>query len=583
MSLSDSKEQIWLVKSSGVVRGPFSFIQLIGEIKNRNIAILDEVRTPRTRWNFVREQKELSDIVKAIRDEDAIAPQETGVTHTAINLEVTKSITLDIPQAQAQDGMINDELTPEPEFGKRKSQKKSEPVSSASRFPKETEAVPIPILGTAGPQRKKGNAKKWLYLLPVFVVAGFTYYFFDVSKSKKMAVKSDELVKVAQQYKVAGLYEKARSLYENAYKMAPLSVQAKKEYITLELIADSPSLMLEKMMAEMDVNGEKMGIPATTIQNWRGMFLHRQGKFQEADQAFEKAISADIRNTAAVTNRIVNDYFLRRPDIAIQHYLEARQNGSLNQNSILSAATSVLLMDPNTQAENMKAIFADIQNWVKVHYEGASEMTLLSAAISARMSQLSDSENHVLKLMEIMPQGKLNFIPEVDMLRSFSDWANYESVCNTIALAHAGKLTELLVKTYCQTEKGDFQKAWQLIEEIQSKFSESNKHLGVQAYLLKSMNRLPEAKIIISTSSQMIAKLIQSDLCYREKDLVCAESAANEVLQKDPMNIYAHYWIAKVASLKNNKEFAKQEVNKGLMFSPYFLPLVELKEELYVH
>ncbi len=57
-------DQVWLVKSVGLVLGPFSFVELVQAIKERRVALLDEISTPFSRWGFVQENPRLGELAR---------------------------------------------------------------------------------------------------------------------------------------------------------------------------------------------------------------------------------------------------------------------------------------------------------------------------------------------------------------------------------------------------------------------------------------------------------------------------------------------------------------------------------------
>jgi len=86
------KERIYLVKSSNQILGPYSKQELIQELQSRHISIIDELRTTKNRWGFIREHSEFLELVKKLRfeldqvSEDTMTSTLTShtITHTDI-------------------------------------------------------------------------------------------------------------------------------------------------------------------------------------------------------------------------------------------------------------------------------------------------------------------------------------------------------------------------------------------------------------------------------------------------------------------------------------------------------------------
>lgn len=587
MSVDQSNEQIWLVKSSGVVRGPFHFLELINEVKKRNIALLDEVRTPTARWRFIREQKELADIVKAIREEDAVTSQVTGLTNTAFISEATKSITIDVsPEVTRQTGKadaIIDEKTPIPEFERRGGKGKLPPpeIPTPKTKKAEPEKVPKPIHAIPQSLVHKIQKPKLLYFVPVVIVIIALLLILDFNKSRRLNQNMEELIRNAQQYRTQGLLQKALPFYEKAEATFPLPDYPKKEYLSLMLTLHRGDLAKSnKILNELENSKSKMETPISFFQNWRGMILHLQQNYIDADVEFEKAIAADGRLRAPVLNRIVNDFYARHPDKALQHYNEAKQAQMINHTALLAAALSILNLESSAQVESIQSMLNDLNAWIHQHSEGRSESLFMISALQAHSNQIKESEATIEKLVEMMPKESDDFVQELDVLQTMMNWEDYSSICERLAKTHAGKAAELLVSAYCEIEKGKNDHAWAIIEALQKKFPENNLYVGMQAYLLKAKKNTPEAKVLTSSSNLSSAKMMLIEICIDEKDLDCADSVIRGELIKNPSSIRGLYWSAKVALLRNNKELARTEVNKGLQISPYYLPLLELREDL---
>jgi len=589
VSLEKSNEQIWLVKSSGVVRGPFHFIELIDEIKKRNVAILDEVRTPKSRWKFIREQRELIDIVNAIREEDAIAPQGTGITHTASMAEATKSIsvTKDLlektPPTGTDHSNFIDEQTPVPEFDRRGKKLPAFPLPSTQNT---KENIPRPA-GISGPvpfRPETISKSKLLYYLPVIFLLLLGLYFFDLSKSNRLAMSSEELVRLAQQYRSQGLYLKAQNIYERAENTSGLSVQAKKEYLSTLLLTDENLQDAERILKDLQSPKVSSQVPENYLANWKGMVFSYKKLYLEANQEFEKSVGIDKQYRPALINRIVNGFFIGQHEKMWQNYLSEKQaNGDFNKSKLIAVGLAMLESEPLLTSQNIQIMIEDLQKGLSRKAEGVSEIYFLLASFFARAQKMNESQLMIERLVSVIPMENNFFIPELDTLSSIFNWALYVNPCVKLAQMHSGSIHGLLLSAYCAVSNNDLTNALALIEEIQRKYPESNLHIGMQVYILKKLKRIPEAKILASSSQIFSSKLTLAEICFQEKDLSCLEISAQHLSANAETQLYGLYWSARLALLRNNKEIAKQEIAKGLALSERYLPLLELKEELDAH
>ena len=76
----DKNEKNWLIKSSSKITGPFSAIEVAQGVIKKHISIIDEARTPYTRWSYIREYSIFSEVVESLRYEQATHVEETVTT-----------------------------------------------------------------------------------------------------------------------------------------------------------------------------------------------------------------------------------------------------------------------------------------------------------------------------------------------------------------------------------------------------------------------------------------------------------------------------------------------------------------------
>lgn len=91
--------------------GPFDQEGIRQLILNKQISVIDEVRTPAARWIYIRENKLFKEAVEMVRAELSNMSEET-MTQSVTHQTFTKTDAL--TESKGGAGNLNDELTPPP-------------------------------------------------------------------------------------------------------------------------------------------------------------------------------------------------------------------------------------------------------------------------------------------------------------------------------------------------------------------------------------------------------------------------------------------------------------------------------------
>src|SRR3989338_1479317 len=74
----------WLVKSSTKILGPFTREEVMVLLTRRQITIIDEVRQPEGRWNYIRQNRHFKEVVKTLRYEQDHSKEDTMTSTSTI-------------------------------------------------------------------------------------------------------------------------------------------------------------------------------------------------------------------------------------------------------------------------------------------------------------------------------------------------------------------------------------------------------------------------------------------------------------------------------------------------------------------
>jgi tetratricopeptide (TPR) repeat protein len=557
-------EPVWLVKSGGTILGPFSLIDIIQGLKERKVAILDEVKTPNSRWMFIREQAQLADIVKVIRQEDGAMPQETGVTQVGSS-ELTRSITLD----------INDDNTPVPAF----------PERSPSTEAQTKQRVPLPqprvSIGKTGYAKAKKSFRRPALIFSVLMIAVIGYL--AVGKRGPQAISADELLRLARQYKTVGFYDKALVLYLRAASISQPNLETKKQMVPLMLTEDKPDVKAARYLADLFMDNESKRQIPMELNNWTGLIYLKEGRFDEAAGEFNKVLTTDADHKIASLN-FLSSLFLAEKYIDAENLILKMREKDTSHEIILSVAAQIVLSGKSQKLKNqISGLIEDFYKYMQTHRAYKVENLLLLAALQNHSSQASQSALTIRQLLGQNPDESALFLNELDVSYETLSWKFMFPLCNRLADQQKKNVSGRQLVAFCRVKSGEMNLAQTEIEQVNQEFPQDNNLTGLQAYILKRQGRLPEAKVLANASPNYLGQIIKAQICLEEKDIVCTDLTLNAILEADPVDPMALTLLARLHLAKNQKELARQDIDKGIFAHKNFRPLLEIREEAGVY
>lgn len=584
MAAYSDYEQVWLIKTAGVVLGPFSLIEVIQGIQDRRISILDEVRSPTTRWGFVREHPQLSEIVKVIRDQDSDRGQITGVTHASMNPDLTRSITHEVLQRE--------DLTPTPIIEEAKAQSSVE-IKALERRVSNPEAsrVPKPLSkGQAPPIKQKSIEIRQSYLKWAAAGAAVILILIGVLIIKNQGPKTmtaEEMIKLGQMHRAMGYYDKALINFRRAQELKKLDANVYLQMIPLELATSKQTLHVQRMIDEAEKDKKVFESNKNEISNWRALMFMSQGEFVAADQEFKAILVQDPLHKKALLNRGLNYYFLNRFDESLHLITEAQRAGLSHPFASIAKALNAIHLATEAVSSDQSAIIQnELMRWWQVRQEFRAEISLVRASYAHRLGRSAEALAAMKEMLNINPDTSKDFVPELDVSYQIIAWERLFPYCERLADSYKDLAVAKGALAFCFYKKGDMAGALKQIDFARRQHSSEGILNGLHAFLLLQSLRASEAKAVLQLETQELFKLSQLLLatqCLEEKNLACSQAALNELVDKKVDSVEIYMLMAKVYREKSQKEMAKQEIAKGLSISGNYRPLIELREELNAH
>jgi tetratricopeptide (TPR) repeat protein len=588
-------DQVWIVKSAGLVLGPFSFVELTQALKDKTVSLLDEVRTPTTRWGFVRETPQLTELVKIIRETES---KQSGRTARLIidgntDSEGTESISATLKMIETTPAPVSafsDELTrpistiPATVEGKKNNSQNSARVI-AGVVPQPHGQIEIPTF-----KNRKANilalikSKKFLTLGAAAIVVLYLAVFFALP-GKRHAVRSEgssaELFKLAQRMKSIGFYDKALMMYERALGTKPADPLIKYEMLPLYLQSESGTGKAQQLAKELVNDHSLTPDMLAKVSNWSGIALMRQRLFPAAEAQFANAEREFPMFTPIGINRAVNQYFLGQLQESIVALEALKDHGIAHPLIPLTQALATLyLPSEKLSTTDLKNIIDELARGLSLHRDFATVSLLFIASLQDRGGANEEVNKTINRILEETPGIDRAYAHDLDEDFSVISWSRIKGVCENLAARHAMDAPGMALSVFCKIENEDWNAATGALNTALQRYPEDQHLLALQGVILKNQGNGHDAKDILANNQTRTGLLVRSQICLEEKDLPCSEAALQALLSKDGNDPEALTGLVQLDLLRNKRDLAQQTAERALSSTSNFRPLVEIREEM---
>lgn len=608
----------WLVKSSTKILGPFTREEVLELLTHRQITIIDEIRQPEGRWNYIRENRHFKEIVKNLRYEDDHNREDTmtsTMTSTATigSQTITKSESgypLEFnsapvvptkappPSAAATGGDIKD-VTPLPQ---------SEP--RVAKIPTAAKSF-----GNLQDQRVQSKIQKqnvflrtvlFVIVLGAAVFLGYNY----LRKEKRSDLGYGQLLASALRYKELGLYDRSLDNYKKAaaikepdldsqFQMAFLLINQDRQSLNGRRIIERASL--KEGRSRHDIIQAHLGIALSYMM---------EGDFSQADSHFQKALSFDGNNPSAKLNQATILFKKGNYAQALEGYEALSQPSSVIYPLVLlyksmatielakvapsktasadpaaaaSTETPMPQFKPHGDIEREKKLIQEITPFIAKSHFLRKELALMLAYLAEITKDTAAKETAFKSFMEEPYNFSALFVKDPSLDWRNAEWDYLEKYCADVFHLNASEPASKSVRAICLLESNRDMEAMKLIDEALAADPKQASSLQAQALYLWKLGRTNEAKLLLQTADlkeNRLSLYIVGEACTTAKDYTCANGAYQKLEQKDANDVVPPYGMARIKSEQKDKAQALTFVKTGLERERNFIPLIELREKL---
>lgn len=549
-------EKIWLVKSSANILGPFALEEVIQLLTSRHLSLIDEIRSPDSRWLFIREHKSFANIVNFIREQQAEVKEDTGSTHfTGTKTAPPKEKQILSGEAKpidvgksAKNGVVKPQI-----YGAQSEVKTPNAVTESKRI-------------------------SVLPLLVILLIVSGAWYFFSMDKKPKEQLNSSQYAKLIDDSMLKGDYEKASGYLQALDRIEKLSIKRKIQSALILIVHQNQNVQARQLLDELaKLNNDPER--KYEIENLRAISFLNEGQYEEARKILAQILKDDPANEPALVNNMASYILESKFSEAMDIFRQVMLVGVRDSSVFLMRSLAVL--KTATETSKLQSVADDLVRFVDRFTYYHPEAMMLLIGFQTKLNMQKELPTSVAKILKIDPDLTKKHILNPYIHQEAVGWKTLGNVCQQVANEISDVLSQKSLVAYCKFQMGDISGALDLIEKTRVQFQRDSNLISFQTFLLYKLNRAADAKALIQANPGVGNELMLATnawLCQEQKDWTCAEREWKRIMTMDNQSLAAYAGLALVERENGNKDMSNDFLKQGLTFSDKYRPLIELKE-----
>ncbi len=583
--------QVWLVKSSDRILGPFTTEEVAQKLRTKEIVVIDECVTPMSRWRLLRDEPYFHSVIEEIRKGLLTQREDTEIqgntnNHTQTLTDPSISVTLDMQTAAAaaidRSGVDQSQIK-DAEF----TEEDIPPVVVQSTGPlRSTKVRNYGVSSDYKIDSKKSasGAAVAAWITAGLVLAGAAYMWTrSQTPSPERAVSSQNYDRLLNEGSAAwdeGDFPAALELYRQANRqypgrpevvarLAPLLIRLEGQTVAAkralnEAIESSKSLVDRRIKSELELG---LGLAAMAGDD-----------YGDADSHFRSAMTISPASFPAHFNTGAVAFQNKLYDDAAKRFAGAGDEPA----ALFMAAKSLAMNTKGDRAAHLREAESSVLKLLQKHQNFRQEALVLGAAIDADRDNTKGALTRVLAALDTDPDATSDHWQDPFLYLVPLEWRSLLPHCRKINDQLNAPASRALL-ALCHFKAGDVDSAHRVIADAQAAAPEESFLQSVNAYILASVGRTEDAQAALALATKQnttkLALSVRARLCTRLGDTACAERAWQELVNSDAQPLAALTGLASLRSQQGDRKSALELVKRAMALSPKYRPALAFKEE----
>lgn len=549
---SQISDQIWIVKASESLLGPYTISDLAVAVRSKEVGLLDEAKNPNSRWMFIRDLPELQAAVLELANESETIEKTYTAAHSQVS--VTRN--------------IDDNLTPTPTLP----QPTKSMIHSADKLTVQPD-VKIKSYGINSERSPLPIARWIMYAVVIvsFLIAVFAFYQKQMWQTQQKKV----WVQIQQLY-AAQLYERAYQSYKNYQLEVPDQPLSLTRLGFLHLNFGRELVKAKRFFdksVQLDINNKEL-----MLQNLNGLALYSlyDGQSLQAVNFLERAETLEPSNVATKINQIAAQMSRSKWSEAMKLAKQISSTEPRKSNLI-----QAIIVDLSGQYKN------EIPNLIAaLNLIGDNSLYLKaeSKLMRLRLANYLNSESE-LKLAQNdffkdLPVFTIQFSEDPILDQRWRDWNFLFQFCTEFNSTFDQSAEAVAVQVICKTKVQRWAEAEKAVAEGLIRFPNNGRILLAQLHLLTAMQRWPEVralKRIPAILQEESSRWYFAKACLEEGQMNCVDAYLSPIMQNNRIKTYNYELKAQKSCRENSTESCRYVISQGLAQDPLATELLSLR------
>lgn len=580
------EDKIWLVKSSYRIMGPYTHNEVCDLIKEKKISILDEVRTPDTRWGSAREKVEFLDFIKQFKNQDNY--DDATMTQSIARTKSILTKTDHIP--------FREEMTPTPFLGTNSgggfdhSEIQDASVISEVNHAKDTNNYSNSSYGSLSDekvkqkiQKESSNLKFILIGLIVFVVLG-TIGFFAMRTSLETK-EFDRNISEAIRLKEQRLYVESLNWFERASRIKNPDEQSlfKMSLVKLALKGSSTEnrRLYDNIINSPGTNPEQMHDAMLA----RALTYMYDGDYKRSAFELDKLMAINLNDQEAKLNKAMVSFLDKKYLAAYDLFSFADFNKdflTIAQFGRVVSAIELFKENPSANTHFVDEVLKKELSNKKYLRRSMLLVVAFSQYLKADFVKMNEAvQNYLSEPLELSRK----FAHPINIYWNFFDGKILNSYCKELVGLGANGASKTLyyaLKNQCLFESGQEQQAEADLKD-QLTMTPQDLYLKLtQVQFLLTRNQDSGAEVVLKSIDQNtnLKSILNMELCMRKNNINCLGGFVQEIQNQRSSSPYEDYYLAQYYLKTDNPRKSYEIAERSLEKENNFTPLLELRNTL---
>lgn len=576
MQGSNNKE--WLIKSSGEIKGPYTFEEIVQGIVSKEFILVDEISRKFNRWKYLRDEEAFERAILEHKNKEYSKNEKTFTNSGTDTL--TEEIKNNVVSFNVKEGLLSNvqEHLKENEQARNTTQQKVETPR--------IENVQVKNYAAEADLKKQaadsGSFTKVLITLIIIIAAGFYFY----SGKKEKSLSYDDLRKIAYDNVNGGNFPDAKTYLEKALAVNGTNEELK--YLLAYVSVDTDdTVTAQRLLGELkSVQDQKI---KSHSLNLLGVLQLKNFNLDDAKKNFDAALVENPKFPAAHFNKGVALYLENKFDQAHESLTQSLVNGGIDGTILLAMSELAARQASDFKTNNsLRKQVGDILNLLTRQSSGSYAYRQEFKVASAYLYHLLGEKDYMIKAIEetvnVDPTLTTDHVSDVLYYSGLVTWDRLSDWIKKMRDANGTNANLKTLYGYALFKGSEKMKGKDVIEGLlKSDYSNTSNQI-IHSYILMSLKRDDDAKAalapIMHHRDKSLSFTLMGKICLIKKDLPCADLNFSEALRIDKSSISAMAGLADVYLEQKDYKKAQDLVKQVYKLSPSYKPILAVKQKL---